>query len=713
MSKRKSKEIIESDQEGSGDEFVEEETPKVTTNNKSSKPKKQKQKKSFDSDYEEGDRGETADGETYFKLDQKRRVTVRKFKSMILVDIREYFDTSDGMKPTKKGVSLPIDQWNKLKEFVEDIDQEVKKLKKVKIANLRVQKFQVFAPLEKRILELVSLVSLEVSLPSLSLFNQAIIHAKTQKNTKPAIIDTNTGTSHIYIKLVQDVAAFKNEILQTGSKEAFKTDLKEERVASLFPNGYDYVVSQWSIWAAGGIAVPMSPLYSNPELLYTIQDSQASIIIAHSNFENRIKEITDQTGINNLPSIFPMDEARRAMIIYTSGTTGKPKGVVLTHANLKAQIKSLVEMWRITDRDRILHVLPLHHIHGSIFALACLLYSGATVEMFPKFDATSVWNRFMRPERDLTIFMAVPTMIIERWTTEKIKFGPPSIISKFSSSLFYLRKLMSINYLAKLTEQYYKMPAEMQKIATDSCSQFRVMISGSSALPSSLRSTWEEISGGQVLLERYGLSEIGIGLSGGYEVEKRIEGCVGLPVPGVQVRLISEDDKDVTDEIEEPGEIQIKGENVFKGYWNRPETTENEFTKDGWFKTGDIAVCTNNNIFKILGRKSVDIIKSGGYKISALEIERELLSHPEIIDTVVVGVDDPIWGQSVGAIIVTKDQNTKITLDQLRKFLSKRLASYKIPRLLNNFQGEFPRSPIGKVNKKELAKIVFPSGGDK
>ncbi|KAG9285407.1 hypothetical protein G9A89_010882 [Geosiphon pyriformis] len=365
--------------------------------------------------------------------------------------------------------------------------------------------------------------------------------------------------------------------------------------------------------------------------------------------------------------MFPMDLTRRAMIIYTSGTTGKPKGVVSTHSNIEAQVKSLVDRWRWSSNDKILHVLPLHHMHGILNALTCALYSGATVEMLPKFNPQDVWNRFMDQKRDLSLFMAVPTI--------------------YSKLVDY--------YQTKLT------PSQQQD-ATRACSQFRVMISGSAALPVPLLNAWIDISG-QVLLERYGLTEIGMALSGGYEIEKRITGCVGVPLPGVQIRLIAEDGTDVTNKIEEPGEIQVKGSNVFKEYWNRPEATMKEFTEDGWFKTGDIALRTPvHHQFKILGRKSVDIIKSGGYKISAIEVEHELGAHPDIMEVAVLGIDDQDWGQRVGAIIVPKDQNTNLDLAAIREFARQRLASYKIPTILKVYKNELPRNPMGKLNKKEL-----------
>jgi malonyl-CoA/methylmalonyl-CoA synthetase len=233
---------------------------------------------------------------------------------------------------------------------------------------------------------------------------------------------------------------------------------------------------------------------------------------------------------------------------------------------------------------------------------------------------------------------------------------------------------------------------------------------------------WERVSGGQRLLERYGMSEIGMALGNPLEGERR-PGTVGVPFPGVEVKLASvEDGKDVTDVVDSPGEILIKGKNVFMEYWKRPEATAEVFDGEGWFKTGDIAVKEANGYFRILGRASMDIIKvssvlfrhripnrsnqtqqSGGYKISALEIERELFDMPAIKDCAVCGIPDAEWGERVGAVVVPHD-GAKLSLGDVKKFLKDRLATYKIPTRLLVIEGEMPRNPMGKVNKKQLVQ---------
>jgi len=195
------------------------------------------------------------------------------------------------------------------------------------------------------------------------------------------------------------------------------------------------------------------------------------------------------------------------------------------------------------------------------------------------------------------------------------------------------------------------------------------------------------------------MTEIGMALSNGYEPEKRLDGSVGWALPGVTVRLITTDDaeRDVTQLDNEPGEIQVKGDNVFLQYWRKPDATMKEFTEDGFFKTGDIAVAnqSQNGAFYIQGRASVDIIKSGGYKISALDVERELLSLPVIDDVAVVGLDDEEWGQRVAAVVTLADKNGELKLKDLRNMLRKSLAPYKIPTVLKVID-EIPRNKMGK-----------------
>jgi acyl-CoA synthetase (AMP-forming)/AMP-acid ligase II len=306
---------------------------------------------------------------------------------------------------------------------------------------------------------------------------------------------------------------------------------------------------------------------------------------------------------------------RRALMIYTSGTTSNPKGCVTTHKNITFQADCLVKAWQYTTSDHLIHVLPLHHVHGIINGLTATLLSGATVEMHPKFDPKVIWERW-QDRGSSTMFMAVPTIY-----SRLVDFFDAHIRS-----------------------------TEAESAAREGAKALRLVVSGSAALPTPIKTRFAEITG-QTLLERYGMTEIGMAISCGLEVAERLDGSVGWPLPGVEVRLVEKESGRIIDAVDEDGMIEIKGGNVFLEYWNRPEATAKEFTSDGWFKTGDVARRDRDGAYFIQGRASVDLIKSGGYKISALEVERKMLSLDMIQEVAVVGVADEEWGQRVAAVV--------------------------------------------------------------
>ena len=452
-------------------------------------------------------------------------------------------------------------------------------------------------------------------------------------------------------------------------------ELSESRVASLMPGGFDYVTTQWAIWRAGGVFVPLSLSATAPELEYTLTDSQARCLVATGDQAEKVRELCERLGIrlliaedsatkhiggsgqNRLPEIAP---ERRAMILYTSGTTSRPKGVVTTHANIEAQITSLVEAWEWQAEDSIPLFLPIHHIHGIINILSCALWSGATVEPFAKFEMQSILDRVAA--RAWSLFMAVPTI--------------------------YVRLIQTLE----------AMPEDERAKVVGGFAAMRLMVSGSAALPASVHETWESLTG-QRLLERYGMTEIGMGLSNLYRAERR-PGAVGRPLPGVEIRLKAESGELIENE-NEPGEIQVRGPGVFLEYWNRPDVTQASFDDD-WFRSGDVAVI-ESGYFRIMGRQSIDIIKSGGYKLSALEIEAALLDHPAIRECAVVGVPDETWGEAVSAAVVL-ESGQKLSLEELREWSRDRLSSYRIPKRFLVVD-ELPRNAMGKVTKPAVLDL--------
>jgi malonyl-CoA/methylmalonyl-CoA synthetase len=350
---------------------------------------------------------------------------------------------------------------------------------------------------------------------------------------------------------------------------------------------------------------------------------------------------------------------RRAMIVYTSGTTARPKGVVTTHANIGAQVASLVEAWGWRPSDRLLLALPLHHVHGIINGFGSALAVAATCEILPVFDADLVWDRLASGE--ITTFTAVPTMyhrLIAAWDAA---------------------------------------PAGVRRARSEGARGMRLMMSGSAALPVQTLERWREITG-HTLLERYGMTEIGMALSNPLQGERR-PGFVGTPLPGVEVRLVDEAGAAVPEGT--AGEVEVRGPTVFQEYWQRPVETGAAF-RDGWFRTGDMGV-VERGAYRLLGRTSVDIIKTGGFKASALEIEEVLREHPAVAECAVVGLQDPEWGERVAAAVELR-AGAALSLDVLQGWAKERLAPYKVPRALR-VVGALPRNTMGKVVKPDVAAL--------
>jgi acyl-CoA synthetase (AMP-forming)/AMP-acid ligase II len=482
------------------------------------------------------------------------------------------------------------------------------------------------------------------------------------------------------------------------------------------------------LMASDAIAVPLAPAFPAEEMRYQINQSGALALLYSDKFA-KIGAAVLQQGLDNNPTGVKLDklmpretqpaeqikflssseEALGGMMLYTSGTTAKPKGVLLPQSALEAQSKSLAEAWNYSPKDRLLHVLPLHHIHGTVNALLTPLLAGSTIEFMFPFNVDKVWSRLSTPflpsspeqqqhqQQPITFFTVVPTI----WS--------------------------------RMLQTADKLPEESRKAAFEAIQRkhLRLNISGSAALPTPTKAAWTELSQGNILLERYGMTEVGMALSCGLSDSDRVDGSVGWPLPSVQARLVNTDTGDIIPETslgeEHAGEIQLHGPTIFKEYFQNPEATKKEFTEDGWFKTGDIAFRQNVDgagsgasgawatgpAWFIQGRKSADIIKTGGEKISALEIERQLLSLPEVSECAVVGLPSEAWGQKAAAIVVLTEQGKTAgkggkqwsALD-MRRALKERLAAYKIPQDMEVVQ-ELPRNAMGKINKKDLISKVF------
>jgi malonyl-CoA/methylmalonyl-CoA synthetase len=426
---------------------------------------------------------------------------------------------------------------------------------------------------------------------------------------------------------------------------------KGARICLLAPPGLPYVAGMLGGMMSGAMMVPLCVDHPKAELEHAITDSGAKIILCHPDLLHLVEElkVPKKKLLANAPPKEPVpynwdypEPAANALMLYTSGTTGKPKGVVHTHASLAAQISCLVEAWKWTEEDSILHFLPLHHTHGIINKLFCALWSGAHCEMMEKFDANIVWEKMASGKFNL--LMGVPTVY------------------------------------SKLIQRWEESDEAAKKNYSDACAKFRLMVSGSAALPVPVLEKWKLVSG-HMLLERYGMTEIGMALSNPLHGERKA-GFVGKPLPGVEARVMlpAEGTEGAEETADTMGELEIKGKNLFKEYWNKPEETKKSFTKDGWFKTGDMVEVVEGN-YKIVGRLSSDIIKSGGYKISSLEIESVLLEHPAVKECCVVGIADETYGEKIVAVIVL-NENAALTLEELREFGKDKLAAYKLPSVL-------------------------------
>lgn len=478
-----------------------------------------------------------------------------------------------------------------------------------------------------------------------------------------AIVDVHG--SYSYKQLLKDALQVSSILLSA------EQDLKEQPICFLVPPTYDYVKVQWGIWLSGGIAVPLAVSHPLVELEYVLKDTGTSFLIYHPIFEEKALALADTFPIElihvdalgegnpeiSLPEIAPH---QAAMMIYTSGTTGKPKGVITTHDTITTHIKALSEAWHWQQDDRIVNILPLHHVHGIENIVGSALWNGATCYMLSKFDLEKIWELISADA--LSIFMAVPTIY------------------------------------AKMIADFKTLPEAQKKALQRSFRNMRLMVSGSAALPVSVLQEWEGISG-HILLERYGMTEIGMALSNSY-TDQRIPGHVGKPLPFVEVRVADANYNDVA--IGSPGELLVKGPSIFKEYWQKPTATEEAFTKDGWFKTGDIVQKNTDGVYKILGRQSVDIIKTGGYKVSALEIEEVLREHPQVVECAVVGLRSDEWGQEIAAVVVFKD--AQFDLEILKDWIKQQLAPYKKP-VYWKIVSTLPKNAMGKVVKPTVVKL--------
>jgi malonyl-CoA/methylmalonyl-CoA synthetase len=419
----------------------------------------------------------------------------------------------------------------------------------------------------------------------------------------------------------------------------------------------------------GAVFVPLNTAYTPHELAYFIQDAQPQLIVVRPEDRSATAPLVpashpadiqtlgtagDGTLLDSLsaapPATPPAGELapdRLAALLYTSGTTGKPKAAMLTRGNLASNAASLVELWRFTSEDVLLHSLPIFHIHGLFVATNTVLAAAASMIFLPKFDTDEVLRMLPRA----SVMMGVPT--------------------------YYTRMLAD------------------RRLSRETTRHMRLFVSGSAPLSAEHHREFRQRTGHEIL-ERYGMTETSMICSNRYE--RRVPGSVGPPLPGVEVRITR--DGAVLREPDVPGMIEVRGPNVFQGYWRNPEKTAAEFRPDGFFVTGDIGRIDTHGYVHIVGRAK-DLIITGGYNVYPAEVEQELNSLPGVYESAVFGVPHPDFGEGVTALVVRKPDAGDLDENTIVRSLRDRLAGYKLPKRVL-FAAELPRNTMGKVQKQAL-----------
>lgn len=434
---------------------------------------------------------------------------------------------------------------------------------------------------------------------------------------------------------------------------------------------------------SGVIHVPINTRYRSEEARHILEDSGASAVLYRRGDEcaavlEEILSSSPPPALRHRLEIAETFAARggaspravssgppdpqAAALIYTSGTTGKSKGVALSYRALAGNTLAVTGLWRFTPEDHLVLMLPLFHVHGLCLGVTGALLHGLTVLLEPRFDAARVVSAFAR--EGATVFMGVPPMYV------------------------------------RLLEHLGAHPEASAALA-----KARLFTSGSAPLPASDFAAFRGKTG-HAILERYGMSETLFTLSNPYDGQRR-PGTVGLPVPGCAVRIVDDQGRDVPDG--ELGEIVVRSSGLMNGYWGREADTAASF-RDGWFLTGDLARRGRDGYVTIAGRKSVDFIKSGGFKISAREIEDVLRRHPRVQDVAVIGAPDRVWGERVVAAVVLApgsgpSLSSEALLAELSSVCARSLADYKRPREIRVVE-ELPRNALGKVQKHRILEEI-------
>jgi malonyl-CoA/methylmalonyl-CoA synthetase len=421
---------------------------------------------------------------------------------------------------------------------------------------------------------------------------------------------------------------------------------------------------------AGLVYLPLNSGYQKSELGYFFADAEPKVVVCRPGAREAVASLRSSAAVLTLegekgtllersadqPDTFETVVSRPddlAAIVYTSGTTGRSKGAMLSHRNLASNALTLVEQWGFTRGDVLLHALPIYHVHGLFVACHCVLLSAARMLWLPKFEARDVIEQLPHA----SVMMGVPT--------------------------FYVRLLAEPSF------------------GKTACRSMRLFISGSAPLLPDTFNAFRSRAG-HAILERYGMTETGMNASNPLGGE-RIPGTVGPPLPGVSVRIADKEGRSCAPGV--VGGIEVKGPNVFSGYWRMPEKTQEEFTDDGYFKTGDMGELLPNGYLKIVGRAK-DLIISGGLNVYPAEIEDRINALPGVAESAVIGVPDPDFGEAVTAVVVARSGHA-LSEPDLIATLKSEIASFKVPKRVH-VVADLPRNAMGKVQKNILREMFSP-----
>jgi malonyl-CoA/methylmalonyl-CoA synthetase len=479
--------------------------------------------------------------------------------------------------------------------------------------------------------------------------------------TRP-FIETPAGGHYSYGDLERESARYARFLMGLGLQPG-------DRVAVQIEKSPAAVFLYLGCLRAGLIYLPLNPAYRAAEIEYYLDDAEPGAVVCRPSDLAGMRDLARPRGLQHIYTLdadgqgtlteesrSPGDEfdTRRvspdatAVLLYTSGTTGRPKGAMITHANLGANALALHQAWGWRPDDVLLHALPLFHIHGLFVACHCVLLNGTKMILLPKFDVPAI----IRLLPKATVFMGVPT--------------------------FYTRLLAD------------------RAFSRDVCGHMRLFVSGSAPL---LPQTFDEFQQrtGHTILERYGMTETGMNASNPLDGPRR-PGTVGKPLPGVSVRIVN--DKDRPLQIGEVGQLQVKGDSVFKGYWRMPRKTAEDFTADGYFRTGDLARLDGDGYVSIVGRAK-DLIITGGLNVYPKEIEICIEKLDGVVESAVIGAPHPDFGEAVVAVVVRAPGREDVTEAGLLTALKRLIAGYKVPKRVF-FVPELPRNTMGKVQKNLL-----------